>query len=282
MPTVDSSQEPRTFKYGLLEAQEGDLYLPLASRPPVVCLLHGGFWRMPYDRGELADIANDIAAKGYAVWNIEYRRVGAPGGGWPGTLSDVALAVDHLGTLADRGFDLDLDRVIVVGHSAGGHLALWVSARSRSALFRTSRIQPIAAAGLAAVTDLARTYEISAGNGAVNAFLGSGPDQVPELYAAASPIELLPLGIEQLIIHGSQDQVLPIDLSRSYAAAAQASGDRVDFVELPRAGHMDFLDPHSEAHTALCRWLAHVSARRDSTASPPGNSLEPKPLGGSA
>lgn len=237
---------------------------------------------MPYGRGELADVAKDIAARGYAVWNIEYRRLGAPGGGWPGTLSDVASAVDHLATLADEGLDLDLDHVMVVGHSAGGHLALWVSARSKGAHFRTSRVMPIAAAGLAAVSDLARTYEISAGNGAVNEFLGGGPHHVPERYAAASPIELLPLGIKQLIIHGFRDETLPIDLSRFYASTAQASGDSVDFVELPDAGHMDYLDPNSEAHATLCKWLAHVSARRESTSAPPNNSFKPTSLRGSA
>ena len=282
MQTNAPLHAPHTFKYGPLEAQEGDLYLPGASRPPVVCLLHGGFWRMPYGREELAEVAKDLAARGYAVWNIEYRRLGAPGGGWPGTLSDVASAVDHLATLADEGLDLDLDHVMVVGHSAGGHLALWVSARSNGAPFRTSRVQPVAAAGLAAVSDLARTYEISAGNGAVTEFLGDGPDHVPERYAAASPIELLPLGIKQLIIHGSRDEALPIDISRFYASTAQASGDSIDFVELPEAGHMDFLDPSSKAHATLCKWLSHVSAHRESTGAPPNNSFKPNPLRRSA
>lgn len=245
----------RTIKYGQCEAQEGDLYLPHASRPPVVCLLHGGFWRMPYGREELAGIAQDIAAKGYAVWNIGYRRVGAPGGGWPGTFSDVALAVDHLATLVDEGIDLDLSRVIVAGHSAGGQLALCVSGRSNHARFRPARVQPVAAAGLAAVSDLARAYQISAGNGAVLQLLGGGPDQVPDRYAAASPIALLPLGVAQLIIHGAKDEALPIDLSRHYATTARATGDNVDFVALPDAGHMDFLDPNSEAHATLCNWL---------------------------
>ena len=246
---------PRAFKYGQFEAQEGDLYLPDATRPPVVCLLHGGFWRMPYGREELAGIAQDIAAKGYAVWNIEYRRVGAPGGGWPGTFSDAALAVDHLATLVDEGIDLDLSRVIVAGHSAGGQLALCVSGRSKHAHFRPSRVQPVAAAGLAAVSDLARAHQISAGNGAVHQLLGGGPDQVPDRYAAVSPIELLPLGVPQLIIHGAKDEALPIDLSRHYATTARASGDSVDYVALPDAGHMDFLDPNSEAHATLCKWL---------------------------
>jgi len=214
---------------------------------------------MPYGREEFGNVAEDIAAKGYAVWNIEYRRLGAPGGGWPGTLSDVALAVDHLASLVDEGIDLDLSRVVVVGHSAGGHLALCVSARGMNAEFRTARVHPVGVAGLAAVVDLARAYESCAGNGAVDQLLGGGPDQVPGRYAAASPIELLPLGVWQLIVHGVKDEALPVDLSRRYALAAQEAGDPVDFVELPDAGHMDFLDPDSLAHAALCQWLARLT-----------------------
>lgn len=263
--TSAQSPLPLTIKYGQFEAQEGDLYLPNTSRPPVVCLLHGGFWRMPYGRDQLADIAKDITAKGYAVWNIEYRRLGAPGGGWPGTFSDVALAVDHLATLVDEGIDLDLGRVIVVGHSAGGQLALCISARSDNACFRTSRVQPAAVAALAAVADLAHAHQIAAGNGAVNQLLEGGPLQVPDRYLAASPIQLLPLGVEQLIVHGMKDEALPVDLSRRYASTAQSCGERVEFVELPDAGHMDFLDPHSGAHATLCKWLAHVSQRHTPT-----------------
>lgn len=252
---------PRTIKYGQFDAQEADLHLPHAARPPVVCLLHGGFWRMPYGREEFAAIAQDLAAKGYAVWNIEYRRLGAPGGGWPGTLTDVALAVDHLATLAAEGSDLDLSRVTVVGHSAGGQLALSVSARNNAGPFRASRVQPTAVAALAAVSDLARAHQTCAGNSAVAQLLGGSPEQVPDRYSTASPIQLLPLGTAQLIIHGVKDDALPIDLSRRYAATAHAAGDSVDLVELAGAGHMDFLDPHSEAHATLCHWLAHVSQR---------------------
>ncbi len=212
---------------------------------------------MPYGRDELTAVAEDLAARGYAVWNIEYRRLGAPGGGWPGTLHDVASAIDHLATLVADGIELDLNRVTVAGHSAGGHLALWVAARNRPAnISSLIRVQPTAAVGLAAITDLACTSELNAGRGAVNEFLGGPPSQYPDRYAAASPIELLPLGVRQLIIHGVKDEVLPIDLSRSYATAAQASGDYVEFVESPDEGHMDFLDPRSKAHSVLCEWLA--------------------------
>ena len=247
----------RTLSYGTLPSQEGDLYLPLGSRLPVVCLLHGGFWRMPYGRDELGAVAADLAARGFAVWNVEYRRLGAPGGGWPGTFHDVAAAIDHLEDFLADGVDLDLDRVTVAGHSAGGHLALWVAARNRPpALAAPARVRPFAVAGLAPISDLARTHAGAAGNGAVNELLGGSPGERPERYAAASPIEMLPLGVRQLIVHGVQDEALPIDMSRDYAAAARAAGDAVELVELPAAGHMDSVDPASAAHHALRDWLS--------------------------
>lgn len=101
----------RTIRYGSAPGQEGDLLLPSTSRPPVICLLHGGFWRMPYGRDQMTDVARDLAARGFAVWNLEYRRVGAPGGGWPGTLDDVGAGIAYLARLVADGIDLDLGRV---------------------------------------------------------------------------------------------------------------------------------------------------------------------------
>jgi acetyl esterase/lipase len=131
MQCSDPQHTMHTVKYGSSDSQEGDLYLPSKQRPPVICLLHGGFWRMPYSRDEMTLIAQDLAARGFAVWNIEYRRIGALGGGWPGTFQDVTAGIDHLATFVADGVELDLNRVTVIGHSAGGHLALWSAARNR-------------------------------------------------------------------------------------------------------------------------------------------------------
>jgi acetyl esterase/lipase len=251
----------RAIAYGLAESQAADLYVPRAVRPPVVCLLHGGFWRMPFDRAQFDPVARDLATRGFAVWNLEYRRLGAPSGGWPATFHDVAAGVDHLASLVAEGAELDLSRVIVVGHSAGGHLALWSAARGRHpSLPRTpSRVKPVATAGLAAIVDLARTFALGAGNGAVAELLGGSPDEHPARYAAASPMALLPLGVPHLIVHGIADEALPVETARDYVRAATAAGDSVEFVALPRAGHMDYLDPGSEAHHMLCRWLERLT-----------------------
>lgn len=252
------SMPMQTFQYGKSEDQVGDLYLPPGgSTRPVVCLLHGGFWRMPYGREEMAAVAADLAKRGYAVWNIEYRRVGGFGGGWPGTLEDVAAAIDHLALLPDKQSALDLSRVAVVGHSAGGHLALCAGAAANAApgRCRPSRVIPVAVGGLAAVTDLHEAFALGCGAGAVAALLGGTPDEFPHRYESASPLRLLPLGVRQLLLHGTEDDAVPIELARNYAHAARRAGDKVDYIELPGVGHMDYLDPSSQAHFALCEWL---------------------------
>lgn len=242
----------QTYRYGKSTSQEGDLFLPSVSNPPVVCLLHGGFWRMPYGRDQLTEIGKDLAAKKFAVWNIGYRRIGETERGWEETLEDVGTAIDHLAVLVAEGMKLDLDRVIVAGHSAGGQLALWAAKRSK----HSTHVRLRAVIGLAAITDLARTWQLNAGKGAVNEFLGGSPMQFPDRYKETSPIEMLPLGVRQLILHGTKDEALPIDLAREYVAAAKVSGDNIEFVELPDAGHMDFIDPNSKAYEVFYQWIA--------------------------
>ncbi len=256
----------QTLKYGSEDDQEGDLYLPEQRGIPVVCLLHGGFWRMPYGREAFGAVALDIVSSGLAVWNLEYRRIGAPSGGWPQTFADVAAGIDFLGELRAGGVPIDVDRVIVVGHSAGGHLALWSAARGKRKgdLRRPAQVQPLAAAGLAAIVDLEGAFSSGAGRGAVAELLHGSPKELPERYAQASPLSLLPLGVDQLIVHGSADEVLPVEMARTYCQAAAAAGDSVQYSELSGAGHMDSLDPTCAAHRVLCQWLDQCLSRRAS------------------
>lgn len=241
----------QVIPYGPAVDHLGDFYLPATPRPAVVCLLHGGFWRMPYGRDQMNAVALDLSTRGFAVWNLEYRRLGTEGAGWPGTLDDVDAGIDHLAKLSAQGFDLDLDRVIVAGHSAGGHLALWAGGRGPS---RAVRVRAVA--GLAPIADLDQAYALRVGGEVVAELLGGTPGEHPDRLRAASPMERLPLGVEQLILHGSDDAAVPVELSRGYARAAEAKGDRVQLIELPGTGHMEFLDPSTEAHAALCRWLS--------------------------
>ena len=206
------------------------------------------------------DFARDFVNRGFAVWNIEYRRVGEVGGGWPGTLADAFAAIDFLAEPSCRDYQLDLSRVIVVGHSAGGHLALLSCLKVRPIEFphSTARVVPIAVAALAGITDLIEVHKLNSGNGSVEALLGGPPDRFPDRFRSASPMAQLPLFTRQLVLHGTDDSALPIELSKHYAEAAQRSGDDVKFIELANMGHMEFLSPSSKAHEMLCEWLTEI------------------------
>jgi acetyl esterase/lipase len=214
---------------------------------------------MPYGRSYIAPVALDLVSRGFAVWSLEYRRVGGVGGGWPGTLQDVGAGIDHLATLAAEGVDVDLARVTAIGHSAGGQLALWCAQRdSKRAAdddYAPKRVRFAAAVGLAPVADLALAYELGCGSGAVGKFLDGSPTEHPQRYRTYSPIEILPLGVPQLLIHGTVDEDVPVEISRRYHRAAQAAGDDVRFIEPATASHMALVNVNSEAYATLCRWL---------------------------
>lgn len=246
------STQPLRIPYGVESLRFGNLYLPETDEShPVVVLIHGGFWRARYDLSPMHELAQNLAQQGIAAWNIEYRRVGDTGGGWPGTLLDVAIATDYLHTL-DPMYKLDVNRVVAVGHSAGGQLALWLAARSRlpqnSPLAYTTTPLPLTGAiSLAGVVDLRQAWQLDLGSGAVAEFLGGSPDDLPERYAATSPAELLPFHTPQVLIHGDHDDRVPIALSQDYTKKAQAVNDPVKLLELPGADHFVLIDPNSAA-----------------------------------
>lgn len=247
--------------YGDGPLHYGDLRLPVGAGPcPVVVLIHGGFWRAAYDLTLMDALGDDLARRGIASWNIEYRRVGDDGGGWPGTLLDVAAATDALRTLAPR-YRLGLDRVVTVGHSAGGHLALWLAARPRLAtvalagegqLLHTGSALPVrGAVSLAGVADLEHGWRLALGRGAVAALLGGGPCELPERYAVASPAALLPLGVPQVLVQGLADEIVPPAIAEAYVAAATAAGDDARLRLLPGVEHFAVIDPASAAWRAI-------------------------------
>jgi acetyl esterase/lipase len=224
--------------------------LPRGDGPfPVVVLVHGGFWRRPYGRRLMVGLARDVVQHGWAAWNIEYRRIGQQGGGWPGTLDDVAAAVDALAdvpTLTGVEVPLDLSRVVAVGHSAGGHLALWLAARPglpAGVPGAQPRVAVAAAVSQAGVADLVAGAEERLGRGACLELLGGGPDEVPDRYTATSPMARLPLGVPILAVHGDEDDRVPLRQSETFVAAARAAGDQAVLVALAGVDHFAVIDP---------------------------------------
>ncbi|GAA1312045.1 alpha/beta hydrolase fold domain-containing protein [Pseudonocardia xinjiangensis] len=288
----DGARRVRTVAYGPEPSQVGELYLPDGDGPfPVVTVVHGGYWTAIWDRRQITDVVDDLVARGYAVWNIEYRRIGEPGGGWPGTFLDVAAAVDAL-----DGMDpaLDLNRVVILGHSAGGHLATWAAHRGvlpPEAPGAHPTISPIGLVELAGALDL-RTADAtdfgvaladpdaeppknapeparpeawavvaeSVGEGIVKLLLGGHVAEQPERYAWTSPLELAGAGVPVLAIHGTTDEAVPAEWSRRYVEKVNAEGGTARYVEVEGGTHFDVVDPSHPVWPTVTDWIHEAFA----------------------
>jgi len=248
-PTTNTPNAGRRFPYGPAPEQFADLWLPDlpdGGSSPVVVLVHGGFWRNPYDLTLMEPLAADLVDRGYAAWNIEYRRIGDDGGGWPGTLTDVAAAIDELASLTDD-LQLDLGRVGFVGHSAGGHLALWAAGRRAippGLPGAGPSVHPVVAVGQGAVVDLSGAAAAPLGNGAVLELLDGAPAEVTERYEAARP--RLDAGPAMVSIVGTADDIVPREYSTD---PAQPGG--VEVLAVEGADHFDLIDPSHAAWDAV-------------------------------
>jgi acetyl esterase/lipase len=243
--------------YGAEPAQVVDLFLPRGRGPhPVVVLIHGGCYLAEYQGlAQTSGIAADLARRGYAVWNIEYRKLGEPGAGYPGTFLDVADAVDRIRVEAPK-HRLDTLRVMAVGHSAGGHLALWAAARGRlpkaSPLWRADPLRIRTVVSLGGIGDLEGQGHVFAG--------ACGPEPIPRIigladrpqpYADTSPAELLPSGVRVVMISGDLDHVMPPATGQAYAQAVRKAGDSAEAVAIPGASHFDVVIPTTTAWTSV-------------------------------
>ena len=265
--------------YGAEPLQFGELRLPKgADSVPLVVLIHGGCWRSQYDLKHVGLAAAALTEEGFAVWTIEYRRLGDANGGWPGTFDDISHAVDHVRRLSAEYPRIDTNRVVLMGHSAGGQLALWAASRKQNettGLFRSS-IAPLKVAGvvsLAGITDLVEFGKGTAGcNQAVPLLMGGTPQEVPQRYRAVSPVERVPIGAFIRLVHGDADPIVPISQSRTFLARVRADGDRAELDAIAGAGHFDLLAPSSPAWPTVvraARWSAGVSLKKTPT---PGHS----------
>jgi acetyl esterase/lipase len=225
--------------YGSNELQFGELYLPEGKGPhPVAIVIHGGYWRARYDLRHIGHFCAGLAKSGIAAWSLEYRRLGNEGGGFPGTFEDVRAGAVHLAMIAKER-SLDMKRVVATGHSAGGHLVLWLAKQGAIPLRGVVPLAPVA--------DLRKAWELKLSSNVVEEFLGGSPVQMGERYRTTSPMEMVPLGVKQRVIHGDRDDVVPVTMSRTYAAAARASGDDATLTEPEGAGHFELIDPRTAA-----------------------------------
>lgn len=261
--TLPSKPATARIAYGPDSLQFGDLRIPDGTGPfPVAVVIHGGCWvsRFASLQNSTA-LADALRYAGIATWNIEYRRLDSPGGGWPNTFLDAARAAEHLRTLAAR-YPLDLDRVVTIGHSAGGQLAVWLAAADRvppaSEVARPEPLRLRGAVALAGVMDLIdfRSFSRNSCGDVIDPLMGGPPERFPERYAAVSPAALLPLRVPHVQIVGSADRVVPPAARATHDSAAKASGSAFELIVLEGTGHHEPLSPRTAA------WPVVLSAVR--------------------
>ncbi|QOR69366.1 alpha/beta hydrolase [Ruania alkalisoli] len=254
-PQPPTAEVTSRIEYGSAPEQFGDLGvpggIPGGQSRPVVVLIHGGFWQAGYGLGFMERLAEDLVERGYVTWNVEYRKVGEPGGGYPGTLEDVDAAIEHLAALAADGHPIDLELVVVVGHSAGGHLSLWAGTRD------DAEVEPVLVVGQAPVPvpDLVAAARSGMGGSAVRDFMGGTPDDVPAAYAAASPAERLPGTVPQLVVQRGADPVIPEPYVAGYFERAREAGAAIEYVVDDEADHGTPIDPGSDLWDAVVERL---------------------------
>lgn len=262
--STTSPQGPLRLPYGADPQQFGDLRLPQGAGPfPVVVVLHGGCWVNAYHLDLMDELSAALTAEGLATWNVEYRRIGDPGSDYPNTLLDVALAVDHLRDIAAE-HALDLAKVTTVGHSAGGHLAVWVAARpkldAKNPLHGTNPLPIRAVVSLAGVLDLAESIDLGVCSGIASKLMAGTPSTAPAHYAEASPRSLLPIGVRQRIVHGNADTLVPFVMSQHYVDAALAAGEaNVVLDTVDGADHFDVITPSSTKWPGVLKAIVDVA-----------------------
>lgn len=245
------------IEYGKDPNQYGELYLPKEEAKGVVVMIHGGYYQPQFSLGYLEPADLDLVAHGYAVWSIEYRRM-TQGGGWKTTLEDVLSGVNHLDAISAQ-YHLPKN-IVLVGHSVGGQFALWVASRTKQPSDTFGMLKPKIAGvvSLAGVSDLLlldKGHRSAHRERPITQFIGADPATSPEILKKISPIELIPLGVKQILLHGNMDINVPVGVSYLYRDKALAAGDDVQLEVVPLADHFTLLNPAqpfwSEVVTAI-------------------------------
>jgi len=250
--TAEEEASPMRITYGDDESQFGELTRPIGASKGVVVVIHGGFWKAEYDLDLGRPLAQSLAEHGWTAWNIEYRRVGN-GGGTPATFDDVDAAIEKLATIPD----VDTSTVLTLGHSAGGHLAVWAAGRQGQAQWRDAKVTVTGALSQAGVLDLRAAHDDDLGGGAVAAFLGHAPTDADRAH---DPQQQIPLDVPVRCIHGRADDLVPLSQSADYAAAASRAGADVSLAEID-GDHFVVIDVDSSAWTRQLELLDELSGR---------------------
>ncbi len=248
------------INYGPGKYQFGELRLPSGNGPhPVVVFVHGGCWLSDFDLGMAANLSGELARAGIASWTVEYRRIGNDGGAWPGTMHDLSNSIEHLRKIAPE-HGLDLSRVVLMGHSAGGHLVLWYAAKnnldSSSEFHNSNPLEISGVVPLAAISNLStyrHEYDTQDCNTGVPGLLKAEPEDVPERMAQVNPVELLPLNVPVRMVHGAADVLVPLRQSTAFLLEARKAGDDITLAVVDGAGHFDVIAPISTAWKIIMR-----------------------------
>jgi acetyl esterase/lipase len=258
---MESSMESKSFSYGADPSQYAELFLPnQRTHAGIVVIIHGGFWRAAYGAELGVPLARDLTQRGWTCWNLEYRRHGN-GGGWPETFEDVAAGIDQLAEVA-ADFRLDLDRVVALGHSAGGHLAVWAAGRGNlpeDAPGAHPKVRLTGVVSQSGLLNLGAACDQWLSDGAVMEFLGGTPIEVPRRYELADPLRQVPLPVPVYAVHAVNDTTVPFSQSEEYVAAAHQTGGQAELVSVP-GDHMDLIDPKSEAFAECRRQLEPLTS----------------------
>jgi acetyl esterase/lipase len=272
--------EPTTsIAYGDAQMQRVDLWLPDGPGPhPTVLMVHGGCWQTDIaDRRIMNWIADDLRGRGIAVWNIDYRGVDRPGGGYPGTFADAAAAADALRVHAAR-YKLDIEPLVATGHSAGGHLALWLAARRSAKASSSNKLIPrgspllspdplkidtvVSLGGLPDLELAATPPGSGCGTEIIERLVGPATLSSRNVYADTSVPLLAPLGVRQVLINGRQDRIIPVAYATDYEAKMRAAGDDVRVRFIDRTGHVELIAPESAAWAATVEEIERALGRR--------------------